>query len=129
MAPCQVPAEGSDDRAGEGSDDAFLQLTTDIWLAPFDFGIMQKVVLAFCRSAEDPGFLEIRVLLERQAGEANAWRRINKAFLHELRKQLLIWRSLDPEAKKHYEKLILDEADSRGTNLSGFLQGAIEQPA
>ncbi len=90
---------------------------TDVWLAPFDFGIMQKVAVAFCRSAEDPGYLEIRILLERISGEANAWRRINKAFLHELRKTLLVWRSLDAASKEHYENLIAAEGEKRGIDL------------
>lgn len=80
-----------------------------VWLAPFDFGIMQQVVLRFCQSREEPGFLEIQIQLERQSGESNAWRRINKTFLNAVRRQLLIWRSLDAKAHDHYEKL-LEEA-------------------
>jgi hypothetical protein len=47
--------------------------------------------------------------LKREAGEANAWKRINKAFLNDLRKQLLIWRSLDGEAQNYYAKLLATE--------------------
>ena len=64
--------------------------------------------MRFCQSKEEPGFLEIHVLLERQSGESNAWRRINKAFLHAIRRQLLTWRSLDRAAHDHYEKLLAD---------------------
>ena len=78
---------------------------------------MQKVAIAFCRSREDPGYLEIRILLERLSGEANAWRRINKAFLHELRKTLLVWRSLDAATKEHYENLIAAEGEKRGIDV------------
>jgi hypothetical protein len=64
----------------------------------------------FCPSTEDPdNYLEIQVTLQREAGEANYWRRINKAFLNDLRKQLLIWRSLDNEAQAHYAKLLATE--------------------
>ena len=118
MAACRVAGEtgGDEEIPAEpfGIDEDFLQITTNIWLAPFDFGIMQKVAVAFCKSAEEPGFLEIRVRLERLAGEANSWRRINKVFLHQFRKQLLIWRSLDADAKKHYEQLILTEGRAKG---------------
>ena len=118
MAACQVPGQtGTPERppqvpAEERED--FLQMETNIWLAPFDFGIMQKVAVAFCKSAEEAGFLEIRVRMDRLAGEANAWRRINKAFLHQLRKQLLVWRSLDADAKQHYEQLIRTAGRTRG---------------
>jgi cell division protein FtsX len=124
MSACKVPfqADANAEPRADGSDDGdvFLQMKTNIWLAPFDFGIMQKVDIAFCRSAEEPGALEIRVRLERLAGEANSWRRINKAFLHQLRKQLLVWRSLDADAKQQYEQMILDQGRARG--IEGAMQ-------
>jgi hypothetical protein len=87
-----------------------IQVKTRVWLAPFDFGVKQFVHLVFCPSTEDPdNYLEIQVILQREAGEANSWRRINKAFLNDLRKQLLIWRSLDHEAQAHYAKLLATE--------------------
>jgi len=76
----------------------------NVWLAPFDFGIMQHVEIFFNPSGENPGFLEINVTINRKTGEINAWRRLNKAFLHDLRKQLLMWRSLDESAKNDFAK-------------------------
>ena len=32
------------------------------------------------------------------SGESGVWQRINTSFLHEVRKQLLVWRSFDDEA-------------------------------
>ena len=87
-----------------------VEFRTKVWLAPFDFGIMQRVVVQFHPSLENPSFLEIKIQLVREAGEANAWRRINKAFLNQLRKQLLVWRSLDEETQENYKK-VLDAAD------------------
>jgi hypothetical protein len=89
-----------------------LYLTSQVWLAPFDFGITQKVTLRFVPSMEEPGLLEIRMMLIRDSGEANAWLRINKTFLLEIRKQLLMWRSLDDAGKRHYEE-VLSEARRR----------------
>jgi cell division protein FtsX len=87
-----------------------IQIKTRVWLAPFDFGVKQFVHLVFSPSAEEPDhYLEIQVTLQREAGEANAWKRINKAFLNDLRKQLLIWRSLDTEAQTYYAKLLATE--------------------
>jgi hypothetical protein len=76
----------------------------DMWLAPFDFGIMQQVEVAFVPSAQNPGFLELKLKLVRKAGEANAWLRINKTFLYDLRRQLLAWRSLEESALDRYDK-------------------------
>jgi hypothetical protein len=52
------------------------------------------------------------MMLIRDSGEANAWLRINKTFLLEIRKQLLMWRSLDDAGKRHYEE-VLSEARRR----------------
>jgi hypothetical protein len=86
-----------------------LYLMCRVWLAPFDFGIMQRVELRFAPAREEPGFLEIHVRLTRESGESNAWRRINHGFLLAIRRQLLIWRSLDLAAKLHYEQPLAAE--------------------
>jgi hypothetical protein len=67
---------------------------------------MQRVALEFRPAETESGFLEIHVRLNRASGESNAWHRINKAFLHDIRKQLLIWRSFDDETKLQYEQLL-----------------------
>ncbi len=77
-----------------------LALHVRLWLAPFDFGIQQRAAIHFRPAPGEPGFLEIRVVLERETGESNAWHRINKRFLDTVRRRLLLWRSLDDEAKR-----------------------------
>lgn len=76
------------------------------WLAPFDFGVRQRVSITCCPAGAYPGFLEIQVRISREAGEERVWHRLNKAFLNDLRKQLLIWRSLDAEIKEEYAELL-----------------------
>jgi hypothetical protein len=83
-----------------------LHLTCPVWLAPFDFGIMQRVELRFKPSPDERGFLEIHVAVTRESGELNAWHRINKGFLNTLRRQLLIWRSLGDDDKRHFETVL-----------------------
>ncbi len=85
-----------------GGGRACLQLKARVWLAPFDFGIMQQVQVVFCPSEENESFLEIHMFMVRETGEANAWKRINKAFINALRKQLLIWRSLDDTVREQF---------------------------
>lgn len=93
---------------------ACMKLSATVWLAPFDFGIKQKVTLYFIPAMSNPGFMEIRVELERLAGEAGMWKRLNKGFLNDLRKQLLIWRSLDEAARYSYEQSIVKSYPERG---------------
>ncbi len=94
--------------AGSGADGSIcglgscLEISARVWLAPFDFGIMQTVRFSFCAAAEEPGYLEIRGTIRRQAGETNLWRRANRTLLLELRRQLLLWRSLDEETQGRY---------------------------
>jgi ABC-type lipoprotein release transport system permease subunit len=74
-----------------------LHLRANVWLAPFDFGIMQTVDVQFCPAEEGKDYLSIKATMKRKSGEAGIWHRINTVFLHDLRKQLLVWRSLDDE--------------------------------
>ena len=73
-----------------------VHLRTKVWLAPFDFGIMQRVDIQFCPARDNHDYLEIKITMHRESGEDGQWGRINKRFIHELRKQLLIWRSMEP---------------------------------
>jgi len=77
-----------------------LHLRTNVWLAPFDFGIMQSVDIQFCPAREGENYLSIKTTLHRRSGELAVWHRINTVFLHDLRKQLLVWRSLNDTAHK-----------------------------
>jgi hypothetical protein len=99
-----------------------LRLQARVWLAPFDFGIVQQVEMGFQPVPVDPEFLELHVRLVRDAGEVGAWGRVNKAFVNELRKQMLVWRSLDSTARGYYESFLeaaMDRADA-GTAAKGL---------
>jgi hypothetical protein len=115
---CQTAPRISEDEANCPQDacefDACLQMRTSVWLAPFDFGIMQKVDFQFCPATDEPGYLEIKVRLIRESGEANAWHRINKGFLHSVRRQLLLWRSFDFQTKEHYQQLLATAEEEYG---------------
>jgi hypothetical protein len=106
-----------------------LHLKCRVWLAPFDFGIMQRVELRFALSQDEPGYLEIHVVLSRESGESNAWRRINKGFLDAIRRQLLIWRSLDEPGKEHYEQRLAQARARLGRAAEGPSPTAAPPPA
>lgn len=83
-----------------------IHLRAKVWLAPFDFGIMQWVDIRFCQAKEGLDFLEICVTVDRMAGEVTLWQRVNRSFINSLRKQLLVWRSLDEEGHGFYADLL-----------------------
>ena len=102
-----LPDNGDED---ESLPEVCFRFVSKVWLAPFDFGITQRAEIIFCPAYLDPGFLEIKLRLIREAGEANAWHRINKGFINKLRKHILIWRSLDDEAHQYYKTIGGSEA-------------------
>jgi hypothetical protein len=90
------------------SADSCLTMGMRVWLAPFDFGVRQRVELIFCPSDLYQGFRQIKLRLYREAGERTVWHNLNRAFINDLRKQLLTWRSLDEEARERYEREFMD---------------------
>ena len=97
-------------------------IRSKVWLAPFDFGIMQWVDIQFCPVEDNPNYLEIKVSIERRSGEESVWQRINTSFLHDLRKQLLVWRSIDDASHVHFSEQfqeILDESQNSKETVNG----------
>ncbi len=93
-------------------------ITTKMWLAPFDFGIMQQVDIQFCPAPGMKNYLEIKATISRQAGEAGIWHRLNNTFLHALRKQLLVWRSIDDETHRQLSIEFRERLDN-GNSTAG----------
>lgn len=79
-----------------------LWLYANVWLAPFDFGIKQRLHLHCCPSADDPGYMEVALQMIRLSGERTAWQRANRNFIKVMRKQMLLWRLLDADTKALY---------------------------
>jgi hypothetical protein len=71
------------------------------WLAPFDLGVSQKVMIETCPTTMADVF-EIRVVIHRESGDISNWKRVNRRFLNTLRKQFLIWRTLKQGDRERY---------------------------
>ena len=76
-------------------------IAMNIWLAPFDLGVSQHVVFRATPEAEHNIF-GISLRIQRLSGEDASWRRVNQRFMNVIRKQFLIWRTVDSEAKSSY---------------------------
>ena len=80
-------------------------------LAPFDLGVTQAFAL-MSRPSEIEGIDEIRILIRRHSGARGDWQRGNRVFINDLRRQLLIWRSLTPEIMERYRQRTLEAWDT-----------------
>ena len=77
------------------------RLAMRVWLAPFDMGVSQDTDIMLIPSNE-PGLYELQLKLVRQSGEIAAWKRVNRAFISDLRKQLLLWRTIKRDVQREY---------------------------
>jgi hypothetical protein len=85
------------------SESAERGLVAQVWLAPFDLGIMQTIELTIV-PGDDPTIHEVRIELRREAGPHSVWGRSNRRFLIDMRKQFLLWRSVKPHRKEAYRQ-------------------------
>ena len=76
-------------------------IAMNIWLAPFDLGVSQHVVFRATPEGEYNIF-NISLRIGRLSGEDASWRRVNQRFMNVIRKQFLIWRTVDADAKSSY---------------------------
>ncbi len=73
-------------------------VTSTVWLSPYDFGVRQNLRLTISDLLEEEDVYEIRVELTHGSGQLTSWRRLNKMFLGDLRRQLLGWRKLEAKS-------------------------------
>jgi len=83
------------------------------WLAPFDLGVSQ-IVLLRTEPTDMEDVYEVKLRITRESGDISNWKRVNRRFLNTLRKQFLIWRTLRAEDREKYLTAAVD-ADSVGS--------------
>jgi len=71
------------------------------WLAPFDLGVSQEVILETVPTSMEDVY-EVKLTINRESGDISNWKRVNRRFLNTLRKQFLIWRTLRAEERERY---------------------------
>lgn len=75
-----------------------------VWLQPFDQGVSQTFALRTDPS-DIPGIERVHVEMVRLSGSPAIWRRSSRVFIHDLRSQFILWRTIPDEAADHYYKL------------------------
>ena len=90
-----------------------------LWLAPFDMGVSQYMQLEFLPT-DVSGIYEIEVFIQRISGQDTSWQRVNQRFMNGLRKEFLIWHTLEQEAREHHRKTAEQVlAESPGESAAG----------
>jgi hypothetical protein len=80
-----------------------IELHAHVALAPFDLGVTQRLTLTAIPSAI-PGVDEVALGLVLKSGARGDWVRANRVFLHALRRQFLVWRTLSSELIEQYRQ-------------------------
>ena len=65
-------------------------------------GLIQPCSDVVFLPSQEQGLYELQLRLARQSGEIAAWKRTNRGFISDLRKQLLLWRTIKPADQKEY---------------------------
>ena len=78
-----------------------VRVAAQVWLAPFDQGVVQETAMEIAPGA-DPNYCDIHVDLTLVAGDLATWQRVVRTFLDDVRKQFLIWRTLDSDSRRYY---------------------------
>jgi hypothetical protein len=91
-------------------DNDMLAFQASVALAPFDLGVNQAFAM-LSKPSDIEGINEVRILIHRLSGAQGDWERANRVFINDLRKQLLIWRSLPHEVMDHYRQGTLEQWD------------------
>jgi len=86
----------------EDGEDPVYRLHLQVWLAPYDLGVSQRVILRTLLFEETLGIYRIEMHLQRTSGDVASWRRLNTSFLNVLRKRFLVWRTITPEVRQEY---------------------------
>ena len=95
-------------------------LDTTVWLAPFDLGVSQTVHFA-AQPMKEYDIFTLTLTINRRSGDSLSWQRVNQGFMNALRKQFLIWRTVEPADKARYREkgerilageLLLEETES-----------------
>lgn len=84
-----------------GAMDAYT-ITMKCWLAPYDMGISQRVSMRAAPAEGEVDLYAVWVDIRRESGDVDSWQRLNRRFLNTLRKQFLVWRTVDYDVKLTY---------------------------
>jgi hypothetical protein len=94
-----------------------VSLASQMALSPYDLGVTQSLFL-ISRASEIEGIEEIHVEIRRVSGQPNNWWRLNKRLVRDLRRQMLLWRSLPEGRINDYRKVTQSSLSEAGKGVT-----------
>lgn len=89
------------DTSMKAEEGGVFMVKTSAWLAPYDLGVAQEVLL-IASPGQVKGVYLLDLVLTRVSGEVDNWVTVNGRFLANLRKQFLTWRTLTADQREKY---------------------------
>jgi len=91
------PVIGVGDERDELADGMLIpQVSTNIWLKPYDLSVSQRMLISMPTDSETNEFIA-HIELLRLSGTKESWMRLNKGFVAQVRKHFLHWRAVSDE--------------------------------
>ena len=75
-----------------------------LWLAPFDMGVSQFMQLEFLPTRVASVYT-VEIYIQIISGQDTFWQRVNHRFINGLRKEFLLWHTLDDEVRAHHRQV------------------------
>lgn len=70
------------------------------WPAPYDLGVSQEI--QFYMIPDETGVFTSEMVMHHISGEKGDWMRVNRPFIEEIRRMMLLWRTFTPEQRSEY---------------------------
>ena len=102
---------------GEGSAEYAVQLL--IWLAPFDMGVSQFLQLEFLPTPVSSVY-RVEIYIQRISGQDTFWQRVNHRFINGLRKEFLLWHTMEESAKVFHREFAVETLQMGGNESEGI---------
>jgi len=87
-----------------------------IWLAPFDMGVSQFLQLEFMPARVESVYT-VEIYIQRISGQDTFWQRVNHRFINGLRKEFLLWHTMDESAKNHHRAFAEQAMIGQGSEI------------
>jgi len=94
------------------------ELDLMVWLAPYDLGVSERLLLRTIPSEDEEEVFDIRCTIGRESGDESSWMRVTRNFVNMLRKQYLLWRTFPAGLKAEYSRRGR-EATAEATTAAG----------